>query len=229
MTKGPIDMTGFRSGRLLVLGFAEKNGRQWNWLCQCDCGRQRRIQGSAIRTGRSNSCGCIAAEKSKARWANPSPEMRSEWSLRNTVHGMSTHPAYRAWIDMKIRCLSHSHKWYPSYGGRGIRVCDEWAQSFDAFWRDVGGGWFKGGQLGRKNNDGNYEPANVRWETREQQQNNRSCNVFVTTPDGVMTATQAARKYGISPSSILRRNRMGYSPQELVKPPQKQANQRSSV
>lgn len=215
------DITGLRSGKLVVLGLSDKKGRQWRWLCQCDCGRQTRTFGFQLRSGRSKSCGCVAAEKSRQRWENPTQAMTEARSQSSTTHGMTGHPAYQAWADMKGRCLKPSHKWFPSYGGRGIRICEKWSASFEAFWKDVGEGWFSGAQLGRIDNDGNYEPANVRWETREQQQNNRSCTVYVNTPDGVMSASQAAKRYGLTSSCILHRHRAGYSAQELTKPSQR--------
>ena len=216
-----IDLTGARFGRLAVIGLADKRGRHQRWLCQCDCGKQTKSFGFSLRDGKSQSCGCIAAEKSKARWENPTPEMRAAQSAKvKKTHQKSKHPAYRVWTDMKSRCNKEGHKWFPSYGGRGVRVCERWS-SFENFWDDIGHAWQKGLQLGRIDNDKGYSPENCRWETPEQQQSNKSNNVFVDTEVGRLTMSQAARHYGISRACLGYRIRSGYPVEKLFNPSQR--------
>ncbi len=214
------NLTGQRFGRLVVTGPAVRVGQYIKWHCQCDCGKVATPYQFSLTSGKSKSCGCIAAEKAKERWARPSDEARAAQSAKSKTHGMSKHPAYRSWMDMKQRCVNKKNKFYDSYGGRGIRVCDEW-KSFDRFWLDLGESWFPGAQIGRIDNDGNYSKHNCRWETAEQQQNNKSNSLIVATPDGPMTASQAAKKYGLTFSCILHRHRSGYPPEDLIKPSQR--------
>lgn len=88
-------------------------------------------------------------------------------------HGMSYHPCYRAWQDMKDRCYNQNNKRYKDYGARGITVCDSWLASFDNFAADMLPSWKQGLSLDRIENEGNYEPDNCRWATRSEQQRNK--------------------------------------------------------
>lgn len=88
-------------------------------------------------------------------------------------HGRSGTPEYHAWEAMLRRCRVKSEKRYADYGGRGIRVCDAWTASFAAFFRDVGSRPSAAHSLDRIDNDGHYEPGNVRWATRGEQMRNR--------------------------------------------------------
>lgn len=83
------------------------------------------------------------------------------------------HPLFWVWQAMKGRCLNPVNKDYPGYGGRGISVCQSWADDFMAFLTDMGERPFKGAMLDRIDNDGNYEPDNCRWATASQQAYNR--------------------------------------------------------
>jgi len=82
-------------------------------------------------------------------------------------------PLYRCWLRMKSRCHNEKDTSFPNYGGRGITVCEEWSRSFESFRRDVGEHPGNGFSLDRINNDGNYQPGNVKWSSRSEQQSNR--------------------------------------------------------
>ncbi len=215
------DITGSRFGKLSVLRIADKKGGEYRWLCACDCGKTTVSFGSSLRGGQSKSCGCVAANKAKERWRNPTPDMIRAFSEANTKHGMSRHPAFQAWCDMRQRCNRPQHKWYPSYGGRGITICDSWQNSFEAFWSDMGSTWAKGRQLGRIDNDGPYSPDNCRWETPMQQQSNKSNNRFIDTPGGRMTISQAARAFGLSFGLLSHRLNQGYPMERMFQPSQR--------
>ncbi len=213
---------GERFGLLTVVEKAVVQSKHDKWHCICDCGKTTISFGFTLRGGSSKSCGCIAANKSKERWKHPNIEMRRRQSEKSKTHGMSKHPAYQSWADMRQRCQKPNHKWYPSYGGRGIRVCDEW-QSFEKFWLDMGATWFKGSQLGRTNNDLGYSKENCKWETAAEQQNNKSNNVIVNTPSGKMTMAAAARKYGLTSACLKYRMSVGYADADLFKPSQRKS------
>lgn len=152
------DFTGRRFGRLVVLGRSHIHERRWYWLCRCDCGVTRAIQGQSLQKGRSRSCGCRRAETLVA--------------LKST-HRQSYSAEYYAWQDMKARCSNPKVRSYRNYGARGIQVCERWQLSFDAFFADMGRRPSSQHSLDRIENDGNYEPGNCRWATRSEQRKNQ--------------------------------------------------------
>ena len=153
-----IDITGQRFCRLTVL---RQDGRHkagdFMWLCRCDCEREVSIRGSNLRGGRTKSCGCLHP---LGRWAK-------EHKYR--THGMSKTPEYIAYRDAMQRCRSPRKKDYARYGGRGIEFHFD---SFEQFYA-VLGPRPAGMSLDRINNNGHYEPSNVRWATLQQQRANQ--------------------------------------------------------
>lgn len=151
------DITGQRFTRLLVESRVPAAGAKAAWLCVCDCGERRVVLGSHLRAGNSKSCGCLRVDQAKA----------------NRKHGMAESLAYKRWESIKQRCFNPSNPSYRNYGGRGVTMCDEWVSSFEAFYAHVGECPGPGLSLDRIDNDGNYEPGNVRWATGSTQQLNR--------------------------------------------------------
>jgi hypothetical protein len=108
-----------------------------------------------------------------------SAETALETPVRHRGSGKRTHRAtgskeYRAWLAMRERCSCPRYQGYDRYGGRGISVCERWQDSFEAFLEDVGLAPSRQHSLGRINNDGNYEPGNVAWQTAKEQARNRA-------------------------------------------------------
>lgn len=147
-----FSLVGQTFGRLTVIGIAEKkNGHPGRvWTCRCSCGVEKKMRGDGLRSGKVLSCGCYAREL-------------------NTTHGMKGTPEYVAYHDAKNRCLETTHRAYKDYGGRGIKFL---FTSFEQFLAEIGPRP-PGKSLDRKNNNGNYEPGNVRWATAVEQRNNR--------------------------------------------------------
>lgn len=155
MNKRRIDLTGRTFGRLVALHAVP--GKRLRWLCLCNCGVEKLIEGSSLRSGRTESCGCLHVEVS---------------AEASRTHGLRKTPTYFAWVNMRNRCERSTNEHYDRYGGRGIVVCERW-KKFENFLADMG---LKpaGLTLDRVNNDGNYEPGNVQWASRSEQAQNRS-------------------------------------------------------
>jgi hypothetical protein len=161
-----IDLTGQRFGRLTVLSFAgiDKH-RNALWLCRCDCEKEKLISGRHLHGDGTKSCEClmreIAAQKMRAT------------SILNIKHGHAIQrtPEYHSWTGMRARCCYPRHNSYQNYGGRGIRFCDRWRgeDGFENFLEDLGPRPV-GTTLGRFGDIGNYEPGNVKWMTRAEQE-----------------------------------------------------------
>ena len=161
MGRPKLELAGQVFGRWAVVRFHSSDRKIVKWWCRCECGTERAVRTSKLREGVSQSCGCLARQNQRAAIA---------------THQMTRTPPYYAWRSMWKRCTNPRTSGYRNWGGRGIRVCDEW-QTFEAFWRDMGPTWQRGLTLDRIDNEGNYEPQNCRWATWSQQVRNRRPSV----------------------------------------------------
>lgn len=161
-----VDMAGKRYGRLFVLRRAgsNKDGLAL-WLCKCDCGNMCVVEGAKIRKGNTRSCGCLHVESTRNRF---------------TKHGLYQNRLYGVWKMINQRCSNPRNKNYGRYGGRGISVCEEWRNSFQAFyeWAILHG--FDAAKpsfqctIDRIDNDRGYYPENCRFVDMKVQNNNKS-------------------------------------------------------
>ena len=180
------DMTGKKFGRLTVIKRAKENDRQGKvrWICKCDCGKTVEVTGWNLRSGDTMSCGClhkdVMAEK-HTKWRT------KEEKILSYIYN-----------SMMRRCYAKNTKGYDDYGGRGIRVCDEWRTDKAAFVRwAVSSGFKIGLSIERIDNDGIYEPSNCRWATRTEQANNRRTSKLITVSDVTHTYADWARLLGM--------------------------------
>lgn len=133
-------------------------------------------------------------------------------------HGMTGSPEHVAWGNILKRCLNKNTPNYYAYGGKGITVCQEWIDSFSAFFREIGRRPSPNHSVDRIDNSRGYEPGNVRWATRMQQQSNMSSNVFFTHNGETHHLLAWSRISGVSNSVIKSRTRRGLPPDEVLKP-----------
>lgn len=181
-------------GRLTVTqeapGVPRSDGRTVRRVeCVCDCGTLVVVRLTYLRSGTTKSCGCLAQELTVAR---------------STTHGQTARGAfsvnYRTWGRIKERAFHGSHTNAARYAGRGIGMYGPWVNDFPAFdtWvKENLGPRPKGCSIDRINNDGNYEPGNLRWATAIQQNNNRRDNILLEHDGEVLTLSQLARKVGL--------------------------------
>lgn len=209
-----IDLTGQRFGRLIVIERVvdkERENKQHTtfWKCICDCGGQIVCSRNHLLDGHIRSCGCLHDENSKTS---------------NKTHGLYHTRIHAIWTNMIQRCTNPKNKKYYRYGGRGIKVCDEW-RKFENFYNwSVDNGYnefLKAKQctIDRKNNDGDYCPENCRWTTSTVQSGNKSDNVYLTFNGETHSSPEWAEIIGISSKVISERKRKGWTDEKCLTTP----------
>lgn len=199
------DLTGKRFGRLVALyrvkDYVHPGGdRKAMWLCECSCGGKREIRAHTLKSGFTQSCGCLSVESAR----------------RNKTHGLSKTKAYTAWSSMKNRCYNKKCENFKHYGGRGISVCSRWKNSFALFMSDMGNPPSEKHSIGRIDNNKNYEPGNCRWETQKEQTRNQRANVIIEAFGKTQCVAAWAEELGIRPQTIYCRISRGWTGERLL-------------
>lgn len=214
------DLTGQKFGRLNVVSRAPNRGPHVMWNCVCDCGTHRIVRGSGLKTGNTLSCGCLNRELH-----------RDICLTRNTTHGKSGRldkraPVYIVWNNMIQRCTNPKNTAWDNYGRRGINVCERW-RTFENFYADVGD-VPPGKSIDRIDNDGDYEPGNVRWADRKTQVTNQrqrrrgyaaKPKRTLTFNDETLGIAEWARKIGIDRKTLGERLRGGWAVEAALTTP----------
>lgn len=184
--------------------FGTQGRRVGMGLFQCSvCGKPFECMISSVKVS-TKSCGCFAKEIA---------------SKRHTKHGLTHTKEYRTWLGIKTRCYNKKDESYKHWGGRGIRMYSRWLNSFETFLKYVGVAPNKNLSLDRINNDGNYEPGNVRWATSKQQSNNKRDSRIIEYKGKRQTIMEWSTETNINYSVIQGRLNRGWSAEDIFNKP----------
>ncbi len=175
-----LDLVGERFGKLLVVGMAENIGKNTSWLCRCDCGVEKPVLTYNLQAGKSLSCGCVRGVKI------------GDFARTHSGSGTKIYAIYKG---MKQRCNNDKNPAYKWYGGKGVCICTQWLESFEAFreWA-ISNGFKDGLSIDRINPDGGYNPGNCRWITMKKQANNKLNSMFIVIDDEKFTIAEWAER-----------------------------------
>lgn len=199
-----IDITGKVFGRLTVLKFSHRdNHRNSYWLCQCSCGKQLTVLKSNLTGGKTLSCGCFRSEQN---------------SLNNQLCKDKERVClYQKWANMKKRCYDSKNPGYKNYGGRGIKICDEWKDNFDLFLNWAKNNGYKLGlTIDRINVNGNYEPGNCRFISIKEQANNKTTNRIINCNGITKTLAEWAEFFKVDSHFIRNKVKKGLTFEKVI-------------
>jgi hypothetical protein len=197
-----IDLSGRRYGLLTVLGHHRTYLKKAFWLCRCDCGRETVGRGRDLGNGRKKTCG--SRECRLVLW--PKVE-RPKYRRR---------PERKTWEGIIRRCNDPKQRGYKNYGGRGIKVCQRWMDSFEDFLADMGPRPEGKFSIERKEVDGDYEPNNCIWLPLKDQGRNRRNSVFVTIGGDKVLLIDLCQRYGLERQVVYGRLKMGWGIEEAI-------------
>lgn len=161
--------------------------------CQCECGNIVDVGVWHLTSGNTKYCGCRLNTKDRKS---------------NYKHGLCHSRLNNIWYKMKYRCENPNYKEYEYYGGRGIKVCDEWKNDFLSFYNwAINNGYQDGLSIDRINTNGNYSPDNCKWATAEEQGNNKRNNINITINNKTQTLARWCKELNLKYSTVLRRIR----------------------
>ena len=205
-----LNLLNQKFGRLTVISQEQSKYGKTIWKCVCDCGNITTVTSTNLNCGRIKSCGCIRKE---------------QITKRNITHNQRRTKLYEVWKTMKQRCYNPKNSSYQNYGQRGITICNEWLNSFEAFydWSYDNGYCIENQDdeihkltLDRINVNGNYEPSNCRWVDRKAQANNTRVTKFVTINNENKSVCEWCRIYNINRTTYQSRINRGLSPYEAL-------------
>lgn len=201
------DLSGQSFGKLTVISYSHTENKRALWKCICQCGNSHIAIGKYLICGDTKSCGC---------------EQNKFFITKHSEAGLNRSKEYRTWKSMKTRCLNKHSKEYKRYGGRGIKICQSWIDSFESFLYDMGRAPSPNHSLDRMDNNGDYNFFNCRWATSKEQNNNSSnCN-FITMNGKTLSVAAWAESYNVSYIMVYKRLMRGWNLKEALETPSKQ-------
>lgn len=196
------DLTGQKFGKLTVVSYIgkihETKHSETYWMCLCECGNKKAIRRDKLIQGITKSCGCIKTG-------------------RKVLHGESKTRLYRIYDHMRRRCENTKSHAYKNYGGRGIKVCKEWRESFLEFskWAKAAG-YTDTLTIDRINVNGNYEPSNCRWVGCKEQANNKRDTIYLVYKGQKVSITNLAEELNVPRHIIYKKVRKGWDSQKII-------------
>ena len=192
---------GERYGMLKVLkSSARTNSGRLQFECLCDCGNTTIAESSNIERGRTSSCGCY---RTQSRYR----------------HNMVNSSEYQSWCALRVRCYNKKSDHYKDYGGRGIKVCDSWLESFNNFFDDMGYKPNRRYSIDRINNDGDYTPSNCRWAKKKIQARNKRNNHILSYNGESHPITEWEEKLGFKQGTVKSRIYYGWDIERALTEP----------
>lgn len=176
-----IDIKGEKYNRWTVLSLDRIENKKAYWLCQCECGTKKVVSSSSLRCGTSKSCGCLVKENGI-----------------KTINGLSQTKLYRTYNNIKQRCYNLKMPFYKNYGGRNIKMCDEWLNDFIVFYNwSISNGYKDDLTIDRIDVNGDYEPNNCRWITKKEQYHNRTDNLYYIVDGKKRCLSELCKEYNM--------------------------------
>ena len=211
-SKKSIDITNKKFNKLRAIQYIGKDEKKHEyWEFECDCGNRPIIEKSSVTLERTTSCGCVHSDK-----------VSNILSTEMKKHGMTYSSLYWIWSGIKKRCYNPNRKEYPNYGGRGIRMCNEWKNDFSKFkdWA-YSNGYQEDKKLSidRIHNNGDYEPSNCRWVTRDIQALNTRKNCYIQLGEYCFPVSIWSRITGLADSCIEARITRGWNAYDILHTP----------
>lgn len=197
--------------KLLVIDKAFTKNREVYWKCICECGNTIYVSTANLNSNRVKSCGCLKLERLLER---------------STTHNKSKTRIYHIWKSMRQRCYNENDYSYKNYGGREIKVCDEWYNDFTAFYNwSIEHNYQENLTIDRIDNNGNYEPENCRWVSKLIQSNNTRFNKYITINNETKSLADWCRYYNLNYNSVEQRiNRYHWEPSKALLTPFRKIN-----
>lgn len=199
-----INLTGQAFNRLTVVASAPPLYGRTAWLCECECGKSLVVTANALRRGNTKSCGCLRVDRAGAS---------------RRTHGRSKSLEYQTWCAMKSRCENPNNQDFHHYGGRGIKICQEWSGSFETFLADMGLRPERNSTLERIDTNGDYCPSNCKWAPQAEQTRNKRTNRLYTINGETLCLVDWANRVGIDYRTIDGRMARGWPPEVAIMTP----------
>ena len=198
-TRKPVDITGIKYNSLTAISFVEfkPEGKKrykvaW-WLFRCDCGNEIILRANAVKHGNTKCCG-YGCEFGRTTRLPPTQYLKK---------------TQRAWGKLKARCYNINDKAYDNYGGRGIKVCDRWLESFKNFHADMGEPVHKDMSIERIDVNGDYCPENCKWISKQEQINNKRNSIRVLYKEAEYCLGELCKKLGLKYMKIYHKLKQG--------------------